>query len=340
MSISSMAHIFESGINAIPNKTGSLEALVKHQIETFARERENAAKSTPLATPATPGSPVVTSTPAPISVIPETANTGTATAGPVSTTLALATAAPAPRSPKLAPIAPIAPLRPSLTRSNTITTETGDYLVEVARTLGRLTANLVSGVHVERAVFEMHEHSRLVDRLSDLTTVVAMDVEQQRLRKIQQLTEKFYRDVEEAWQVHAAPDSPELAVQQSSCSLPFERPSLPQAPVVVGPTPSLEVENILTVKSHVDQGPLPASQASPAQTPAQTSLSDDVAMSDGSDDEEEEIFSTIDMDALKQRGKGSYYCPLGHRCDRGGVDKSGNLVLFDRNSSFAYTTLQ
>lgn len=44
------------------------------------------------------------------------------------------------------------------------------------------------------------------------------------------------------------------------------------------------------------------------------------------------------MEALKQRGKGSYYCPMGHRCDKGGVDKDGKLVVFDRNSSFAYVT--
>lgn len=48
------------------------------------------------------------------------------------------------------------------------------------------------------------------------------------------------------------------------------------------------------------------------------------------------LFAGINLKALKQRGKGKYYCPRGHRCDKGGVDKSGNLILFDRNSSFAY----
>lgn len=54
-----------------------------------------------------------------------------------------------------------------------------------------------------------------------------------------------------------------------------------------------------------------------------------------SDTDDEDLFASIDMDALKQRGKGMYRCPKGIKCDKGGVDKAGNLVLFDRNSSFA-----
>jgi hypothetical protein len=57
--------------------------------------------------------------------------------------------------------------------------------------------------------------------------------------------------------------------------------------------------------------------------------------SDDSDDEDDdEQFQQIDMNALRQRGKGAYYCPKGRQCDKGGVDKEGNLVRFDRNSSF------
>ncbi|KHO01707.1 uncharacterized protein MAM_00708 [Metarhizium album ARSEF 1941] len=58
---------------------------------------------------------------------------------------------------------------------------------------------------------------------------------------------------------------------------------------------------------------------------------------DSSDDDEP--FQSIDMEALRQRGKGVYLCPKGTKCDKGGVDKDGNLVVFDRNSSFAYVPL-
>jgi hypothetical protein len=59
---------------------------------------------------------------------------------------------------------------------------------------------------------------------------------------------------------------------------------------------------------------------------------------DSDDYSDDGLFAGINLKALKQRGKGKYYCPRGHRCDKGGVDKNGNLILFDRNSSFAYVT--
>ena len=58
--------------------------------------------------------------------------------------------------------------------------------------------------------------------------------------------------------------------------------------------------------------------------------------SDESDDSDDELFPEIDMEALRQRGKGNYSCPKSYQCKKGGVDKEGNLVIFDRNSSFAY----
>lgn len=61
----------------------------------------------------------------------------------------------------------------------------------------------------------------------------------------------------------------------------------------------------------------------------------DMSGSESSSDDNDEQFQAIDMDALRQRGKGVYFCPKGLKCDKGGVDKDGNLVVFDRNSSFA-----
>lgn len=63
---------------------------------------------------------------------------------------------------------------------------------------------------------------------------------------------------------------------------------------------------------------------------------EEVEEEDSDEYSDDSLFAGINLKALKQRGKGKYYCPRGHRCDKGGVDKSGNLILFDRNSSFAY----
>lgn len=62
---------------------------------------------------------------------------------------------------------------------------------------------------------------------------------------------------------------------------------------------------------------------------------------DGEDSEtdDEELFAGFDINRLKQRGKGAYTCPKGLKCDKGGVDKDGNIVLFDRNSAFLYVLM-
>lgn len=60
---------------------------------------------------------------------------------------------------------------------------------------------------------------------------------------------------------------------------------------------------------------------------------EDDSGSDVSEDDEE-IFAKLDMDSLKSRGKGNHVCPKGQRCTKGGIDKDGHLIIFDRNSSF------
>jgi hypothetical protein len=62
--------------------------------------------------------------------------------------------------------------------------------------------------------------------------------------------------------------------------------------------------------------------------------SESTGSDDSDSDDDDEQFQQIDMNALRQRGRGSYYCPKGIRCEKGGVDDDGNLKRFDRNSSF------
>lgn len=40
------------------------------------------------------------------------------------------------------------------------------------------------------------------------------------------------------------------------------------------------------------------------------------------------------LEQLKSRGKGTYSCPYGGDCKRGGVQPNGELVVFTRNSAF------
>jgi hypothetical protein len=40
------------------------------------------------------------------------------------------------------------------------------------------------------------------------------------------------------------------------------------------------------------------------------------------------------MEDLASRGKGSYTCPHGQKCTKGGVSPSGHIAVFERNSAF------
>ncbi|KPM33880.1 hypothetical protein AK830_g12692 [Neonectria ditissima] len=200
----------------------------------------------------------------------------------------------------------------------TVVTDMGDYLTHVARVFSSFTDLMVTGPHVEMAAIDAHEQSRRLNNVSDLSPIVKMDVEVQKLRKIRDLTEKFSREIEDIWQ--PAP----LALPPDTAHHFYDIKRTP----LLNPPASVKVEP----RVHSNQKRLSNSQVSPSSP---TSPDDNMSMTDDSGEDEDEQFARIDMDALKQRGKGSYYCPLGHRCDKGGVNKDGDLVLFDRNSSFA-----
>ncbi|KAF7559996.1 hypothetical protein G7046_g4154 [Stylonectria norvegica] len=204
----------------------------------------------------------------------------------------------------------------------TLTFDMGEYLAQAAQVWSRLTDNLVQGSHVEAAVMDAHEQSRMRSHVSDLSTVVTMDVEHSKLCKIRDLTEKFSRDVQEVWRPCPGLSTDSPPSQQTIFS-PFRDSKRSSVTLDVDPRVRSSINKML---------PNPQLQPVPISSPGNDSSSDDLG------DDEDEHFAKIDMDALKQRGKGSHYCPLGHRCDKGGVDKEGNLVLFDRNSSFAYAS--
>ncbi|KAM0439932.1 hypothetical protein ACHAPT_001030 [Fusarium lateritium] len=210
--------------------------------------------------------------------------------------------------------------------SKNIISDVGEYLTQTAQMWFSLTDKLVQGPHVEVAAEEAHEQTFAKTHMSDLKPTAVMDMNITKLGKIRDLTEKFSRDVEEIWRRRPEPGSVVSAPSYQTAS-PFptiksEMTGWSQASIVgsdVDPRAHSGQKMLLT--SHIADGhPSPGPNAS---------------ASDDSEEDEDEQFAKIDMEALKQRGKGSYYCPLGFRCDKGGVDKDGKLVLFDRNSSFA-----
>ncbi|KAF4468785.1 hypothetical protein FALBO_4321 [Fusarium albosuccineum] len=260
MSIPSVAHVFESGINAAPTssmETNSLDALVRHQLEIASRE------------------------------------------------LAIKAAA-----------------DPSAEQARNLISEMGDYLTQTAQMWCSLTDKLVQGPHVASAAEEAHEQSFAKNHMSDLEPMAAMDMNISKLGKIRDLTEKFSRDVQEIWRRRPEPGSvvsaPTYQTASSFTAIKSEQAAW-NPPSVLGNDVDPRVhsgQKMLLTSQIADGHPSPVANAS---------------ASDDSEEDEDEQFSKIDMEALKQRGKGSYYCPLGHRCDKGGVDKEGNTATSIEN---------
>ncbi|RSM06659.1 hypothetical protein CDV31_009006 [Fusarium ambrosium] len=211
--------------------------------------------------------------------------------------------------------------------SKNLISDVGEYLTQTAQMWFSLTDKLVKGPHVAVAAEEAHEQTFSKTHMADLKPMAVMDMNITKLGKIRDLTEKFSRDVEEIWRRRPEPGSVVSAPSYQTAS-PFPTIKTEMSwnqPSIVGSDVDHRVHSgqKMMLTSHIADGhPSPGPNAS---------ASDD---SEEEEDEDEQ-FAKIDMEALKQRGKGSYYCPLGHRCDKGGVDKEGKLVLFDRNSSFA-----
>ncbi|KAK1251804.1 hypothetical protein MKX07_007283 [Trichoderma sp. CBMAI-0711] len=141
--------------------------------------------------------------------------------------------------------------------------------------------------------------------------------------------------------IPAKPPSSKAAVREATAA----KPLLTSTPMVTIPPPATEViaaapASVATSESAATPpaAESPTSVATPASDATPTAATP-IEQDDSDDYSDENQFAGINMKALKQRGKGKYYCPRGHHCDKGGVDKQGNLVLFDRNSSFAYVVI-
>ncbi|KAJ3540530.1 hypothetical protein NM208_g5024 [Fusarium decemcellulare] len=88
---------------------------------------------------------------------------------------------------------------PSTDQAKTLVGDIGEYLIQAAQAWAQLTDALVESRQIQQAVLDAHEQARSRNHLSDLSTVVAMDVDLSKLSKIRDLTAQFSRDVNEVW---------------------------------------------------------------------------------------------------------------------------------------------
>jgi hypothetical protein len=62
-------------------------------------------------------------------------------------------------------------------KNSTIVTDIGDYLIQAAQAWAQMTDALVESRQVQQAVVDAHEQAMANNHLSDLSTVVSMDVD-------------------------------------------------------------------------------------------------------------------------------------------------------------------
>ncbi len=240
---------------------------------------------------------------------------------------------------------PTPPAGPLLSEeSATLLRELGDYFTRTAQMWSTMTHNLLQGPHIDHISIDVNTRSNNQTGLADLMTSAVVDVELSRLRyvsfpkspprtfygklltrlrrKIRDLTAKFSQDVQAVWR----PDTGSL--DSASPNQVARNGQVPLANILC-PTPAQNAH--LMGHGHPANDKL--STLAGGMTEQMDLSNEDDSESDTGD---EDLFAGINMDALKQRGKGSHICPKGPRCDKGGVDKDGNVIVFDRNSSFAY----
>ncbi|KAJ4150611.1 hypothetical protein LMH87_011353 [Akanthomyces muscarius] len=217
---------------------------------------------------------------------------------------------------------PTPPAGPLLSEeSATLLRELGDYFTRTAQMWSTMTHNLLQGPHIDHISIDVNTRSNNQTGLADLMTSAVVDVELSRLRKIRDLTAKFSQDVQAVWR----PDTGSL--DSASPNQVARNGQVPLANILC-PTPAQNAH--LMGHGHPANDNL--STLAGGMTEQMDLSNEDDSESDTGD---EDLFAGINMDALKQRGKGSHICPKGPRCDKGGVDKDGNVIVFDRNSSFA-----
>ncbi|KAG5665303.1 hypothetical protein KAF25_009428 [Fusarium avenaceum] len=89
---------------------------------------------------------------------------------------------------------------PSPDQSKTLVSDIGEYLIQAAQAWAQLTDALVESRQVKQAVVDAHEQAMSNNHLSDLSTVVSMDMDLSKLSKIRDLTAQFSQDVHQVWQ--------------------------------------------------------------------------------------------------------------------------------------------
>jgi hypothetical protein len=202
-------------------------------------------------------------------------------------------------------------------------TDVGDCFIRNATAMDILVQDLLGSHELRQAAHEIHECTRSQTHLSDFKLLAEVDEDLSRLYKIRDLTANFLREVQETWR-------PSMRTDENSVRLP---PIQTHDEVrKIGD----EVRRIGMIQPKAKSRGNNARQKQHSNKPKPEQHNSPEEDDSGSDvsDGDDELFAKLDMEALKSRGKGNHVCPKGPQCTKGGVDKDGSMIVFDRNSSF------
>ncbi|CAG9983897.1 unnamed protein product [Clonostachys byssicola] len=94
---------------------------------------------------------------------------------------------------------------PSMDDPNPLTTGLGEYLLLVSQFWADLTKSILESPAIHQAAVEVHEESKRRSHLTDLSSVVNMDLEITKLSAIRDLTKKHCLAVQDVWGVQSLP---------------------------------------------------------------------------------------------------------------------------------------
>ncbi|TWU75943.1 hypothetical protein ED733_006472 [Metarhizium rileyi] len=173
-----------------------------------------------------------------------------------------------------------------------LVSDLGEYFTRTATIWAQLTQQLIKGPHITQASYRAHERSRTESRMSDLAELAKFDVGLTKLRQIRDLSIQFSHEVQGVWWPQA-PMMNEGEQQGFQTSFPpFCGNKIASVSEAVSLTSEPESAHFASRKLLPDKSLL-----------NHAGVCGDASGSEDSSDDDEQ-FQAIDMEALRQRGKG------------------------------------
>ncbi|KLJ13167.1 hypothetical protein EMPG_11889 [Blastomyces silverae] len=206
--------------------------------------------------------------------------------------------------------------------SRCLLADIGEYLVRSAVILSHLAKDLADGHHIKTYATQTINDMKEATDFSDLDPLDYFDSKHSSLKELASQLEGMANDIQSRWEQSQKP--PELSTR---------RQKRPAHGKISGAT-----ADINSVCNPMDE---PTNYSGDVIQAGTGAVHHGIHNSGGRpesppiDDATNDTIQDL-LKSLVSRGKGDHFCPLGHRCRKGGVDGNGEIVNFERNSVFRH----